>query len=359
MKIGVASGDWVHPKDVTEGVERWGGSGWARVAQYIPLIKDHQIVTGTLIFDPKVAVFQIRTADESVHDIDVVWMQRLMHAGAATNALIARRNGQVVINDLDDWYWGLSSSNNAFKNTHPKLSPTININHYRETLGNSDLVIISTPYLADRAKQFLGRTGIMVIPNFIDLARFPLYEHTDTDVPLVGWAGSTAHRSRDLETISGVIRPMVEQGEIRLHHTGHHPSYPSVASTMKLPESSVSTYPLSNHEDYPKGLKFDVGIVPLNDLPFNRAKSDIKGLEYTACGIPFVAQNLDAYMQLRTNLGIGRTAKRASDWIRHLHALRSPSVRREEGEANREAVKARDISVGAQLYQQLFDHFKR
>lgn len=359
MKIGVGSGDWVHPKDVPDGIEKWGGSGWARVAQYLPLISGHEFITGTLIFDPKVGIFQVTRPDGSIHDPEVVWMQRLMHAGVSANMTVARRNGQVIINDLDDWYWGLSSTNRAFFNTHPKYSPNININHYKETLSNSDLVTVSTPYLAERTKQFLGRTMMMVIPNYVDLARFPIYEHTDTDVPLVGWAGSTAHRSRDLETIAGVVRPMVERGEIRLHHLGHHEKYTSVASLVGLPDDVVTTYPLCNHEDYPKGFQFDVGIVPLNDLPFNRAKSDIKGLEYTACGIPFVAQNLDAYMQLRTSLGIGRTAKRPVDWIRHLNALRSPSARREEGEANREAVKARDISVGAQLHQQIFDHYKR
>lgn len=359
MKVGVASGDWIHPDRVEDGKEKWGGSGWARLAQYLPLLTDIQFITGTLIFDPKHGSFQIRAGDEAVHDIDMVWMQRLMHAGASTNMKIARSAGQVIINDLDDWYWGLSASNNAFLNTHPKHSPDININHYRAILAQSDLVTVSTPYLADRIKSWVTRCPITVVPNYVDTKRFPRYEHTETDVPLVGWAGSTAHRSNDLETVAGVIKPMVNAGNIRFHHTGAHPAMKSVASLVGLRDDQVATLPLSDHETYPSNLKFDVGVVPLNNIPFNRAKSDIKGLEYSACGIPFVAQNLDAYINLRNSLGIGRIAKRPTDWIRHLNALRSPSVRREEGEACYEAVQHRDIHHGVQTYQQIFDHFRR
>lgn len=359
MKVGVASGDWIHPDRVEDGKEKWGGSGWARLAQYLPLLTDIQFITGTLIFDPKHGSFQIRSGDEAVHDIDMVWMQRLMHAGASTNMKIARSAGQIIINDLDDWYWGLSASNNAFLNTHPKHSPDININHYRAILAQSDLVTVSTPYLADRIKSWVTRCPITVVPNYVDINRFPRYEHTETDVPLVGWAGSTAHRSNDLETVAGVIKPMVNAGSIRFHHTGAHPAMKSVASLVGLRDDQVSTLPLSDHETYPSNIKFDVGVVPLNNIPFNRAKSDIKGLEYSACGIPFVAQNLDAYINLRNSLGIGRVAKRPTDWIRHLNALRSPSARREEGEACYEAVQHRDIRHGVQTYQQIFDHFRR
>lgn len=359
MKVGVASGDWIHPDRVDDGLEKWGGSGWARLGQYLPHLTGMEFITGTLIFDPRHGSFQIRSADEAVHDIDVVWMQRLMHSGASFNMKIARSAGQIIINDLDDWYWGLSASNNAFLNTHPKYSPDININHYRAILAQSDIVTVSTPYLADRVKSWISQCPILVIPNYVDTQRFTKYEHTDTDKPLVGWAGSTGHRSNDLETIAGVIRPMVNAGSINFHHTGAHPAMKSVASLMGLRDDQVSTLPLTDHLTYPSYLKFDVGVIPLNNIPFNRAKSDIKGLEYSASGIPFVAQNLDAYIGLQHSLGIGRVAKRPTDWIRHLNALRSASVRCEEGEACYEAVQHRDIKYGVQIHQQLFDQYRR
>jgi hypothetical protein len=100
----------------------------------------------------------------------------------------------------------------------------------------------------------------------------------------------------------------------------------------------------------------DIGIIPLANIPFNRAKSDIKGLEYAAAGIPFVAQNLDAYIDLQLSLGIGRLAKKAINWKKHIEELRlNPSLRQEEGAYNRDAVKARDLKVIAKRFVELLD----
>ena len=313
MKIGVASGDWIEPSQTPDDTARWGGSGWARVGQYLPLVTGHTFHLGTLIFDPQHGAFQIRDADGAVHDVDVVWMQRLMHRGADERIRLSQKQGQVIINDVDDWYWGLSSTNQAFHFTNPKNNSEVNINHYKATLCASDLLTVSTPYLYERIKQFAQGTKVILVPNYIDVARFPKYKHVVSTKPTFGWAGSTVHRSRDLETLAGVITPFVNSEKIRLHHHGAHPSMPTMASALRLKDEQVSTTPLTDHLDYPNGLNFDVGIVPLNDIPFNRAKSDIKGLEYSACGIPFIAQNLDSYTHLKSTLGIGRTAKRPSD----------------------------------------------
>jgi hypothetical protein len=90
----------------------------------------------------------------------------------------------------------------------------------------------------------------------------------------------------------------------------------------------------------------DIGIVPLRDTPFNRAKSAIKGLEYAAAGVPFIAQNLDSYASLRNDLGVGRIAKRPTDWIRHIKELLDVDIRREEAARNRLQIASCDIGFG-------------
>ena len=46
---------------------------------------------------------------------------------------------------------------------------------------------------------------------------------------------------------------------------------------------------------YVKSIKADIGIAPLENNVFNSAKSNIKSLEFTACGIPGVYSNVDPY----------------------------------------------------------------
>lgn len=353
MLIGVASGDWVPPHKSSDNKEHWGGSGWARVGQYLPHLP-HKVVVGYLSW--KRTNFVITDTHGSEYHPDVIIMQRLMHKGLADHIEQGRAIGQRIINDVDDWYWGLDPSNNAFKHSHPKFNLKENVNYYKSVLSRSDILTVSTTYLADRVSRFI-RADITVIKNKVAVDNFSAKQHTDSEVPTVGWAGSTAHRSGDLETIAGIMKPLYRSGAIKLMHVGHHAGASSFASKLGLDDSDVVTTPLVSAQDYPKSLTMDVGIVPLRVTPFNQAKSDIKGLEYSAAGLPFVAQSIDSYDEL-LHSGIGRTAKRPHEWAKHLKALCDPKVREEEGARNRELVRSRDISIGVQEWSQLLNNLK-
>ena len=95
-----------------------------------------------------------------------------------------------------------------------------------------------------------------------------------------GWVGSTAHRSKDIETLKGILPPLANAGKVKLYHGGDHPGASSFASKLGVDPSLVTVRPLAPAGEYPSLLTMDVGIVPLNKTPFNMAKSDIKGLEY-------------------------------------------------------------------------------
>lgn len=353
MKIGVASGDWIHPQNTGTGEENWGGSGWVRVAQYFDHLP-YEFVVGTLVWYE--THFLIRTADDELVFAPIIFMHRLMHNNLVSNIHKARANGQIIINDIDDWYWGLSPQNNAFLATDPKHNKSEDRQSYRGILAASDLVIVSTPYLASRLTWI--KCPMVVVSNTVDIQRFSRNVHMNLK-PTLGWVGSTAHRSGDLETVAGVLRQLSREREVNLHHSGHHSSHPSFASKIGVSEQEVSTLPLAGHDEYPSLLEpIDIGIVPLNHIPFNQAKSDIKGMEYAAAGIPFVAQRIDSYEQLNKSLGIGRLAKNPKEWISHIRKLKDHSLRQEEADRNREALKARDITVGASIMSQILDSFR-
>lgn len=354
MKLGIASGDWLSPSKAPDNRHHWGGSGWARVGQYLPFLPEsYEVVVGTLAWDTHHLVI----LDEfgATHDVDTIFMQRLMHGGLDAAIKKSRAHGIKVINDIDDWYWGVSTSNMAFNNNHPKHNPNENTNHYSKTLAASDLIVCSTPYLRGRVSSFV-RSPIEIMQNSVDTGKYTQHEDSGSTTPVVGWVGSTAHRSNDIETLKGVLDVMAKKDEIVLYHGGAAANYPSFASKIGVPEHMVMTAPIAPTEMYPSLMIMDIGVIPLANIPFNRAKSDIKGLEYAAAGIPFIAQNLDAYIDLQLSLGIGRLAKRANNWVSHLNELRlNPSLRAEEGARNREAVKARDIKNGAKRLVEILD----
>ncbi len=351
MRVGIASGDYIDAKRAQDNKEHWGGSGWARLGQYVDRL-EHVTITGTLTWQTD--RFCIRDADDILHAVDMVIMQRLMHATLADHILKARAIGQVIVNDLDDWYWGLDPSNDAFMSSHPKTNPKENRDHYKKVMSSSTLVTVSTKYLADRIKSFV-HCPILILENTVDIERFTPHVHTDSSVPVVGWVGATSHRSSDLEVMRGIINPLLANGDITFQHSGNHLNAPSVASLLGLHDDQVKTLGAVDALLYPSLLTMDVGIAPLRDTPFNHAKSDIKLLEYSASGIPWIGSSLSAYESLRKEWGVGRTASKPSQWLKHLKDLKDPVRRADEGEALREAVRSRDISLGAHRLNSLID----
>jgi hypothetical protein len=359
LKIGIASADYVRADRTGTGKEGWGGSGWARIGQYVPFLRaaGHEVMAGTM-WNVKGTIV-IEDEHHNQLEPEVVIMQRLMHAGISDVIKVARSRGQVVINDVDDWYWGLDPKNMAFHAGHPKNSPDENVNHYASNLAASDLLTVSTPYLLERLQE-RWRLQMRLMPNYIDVSRFTPVDQSMFPPPTFGWAGSTAHRSGDLETVAGVVGPRIMRGDIAFHHSGWHANATPIEEQLGgLPPGVVTKTPLASHADYPKLLTFDVGIVPLRDTPFNYAKSDIKGLEYSAAGSPFIAQASPSYQALHKAWdGAFHLAKRPQDWIKGVNRFIPYEARTEAQSLLLDHVKTRDIQHGADAWLALLEDIK-
>jgi glycosyltransferase involved in cell wall biosynthesis len=356
--IGVASADYQRADRAPDGVEHWGGSGWARLGQYLPLWKEagYDVVTG-ILWKEEDGLY-VEEANLVKRRPDIVILQRLMHEGINEASKFGRSKGQFVINDVDDWYWGLDPSNDAFLASHPSRNSLENTKFYYQGIAAASLLTVSTPYLLTRLDQRLSNPT-MLFPNYIDVERFTPVEHSP--VPTIGWAGSTNHRSSDLETLRGVLGPFASKHGVPVHHSGDTDRGRSFAQMVGMDPDEITTSPRTNAEGYPSLLTFDVGIVPLRDTPFNYAKSAIKGMEYAAAGIPFVAQDVPSYRALYEQWG-GRgffLAKRPKDWIKALQRLLDLDTRLAMQADLLDAVKMNHVTLGVQQWIDVFDEAER
>jgi hypothetical protein len=209
-------------------------------------------------------------------------------------------------------------------------------------------VVVSTPFLRDRLAWC---RRVVLCRNFDDPTDWPL-GRVHSGKPVIGWVGATPWRSGDLEVLQGVLGPFVERHNLFCHHSGHVPGQPGFAELAGVPAGRVTTSPMAPVERVP-GLfdPIDVGLVPLTEVPFNRAKSAIKGIQYALSGIPFVASPLPEYRWLAAH-GVGRLAGTPREWVAHLTELLDPEVREVEARANLEAVLA-VVAVGAEPWERL------
>lgn len=345
MKVGYVTADWSDVEDPATGHPTLGGSGWYRCGLPAQYLKANGIdtVIVELISLSKDGIW-LHDWDGNVHDdCDVIVFQRWMHESAPSVLRKARLAGQIIINDVDDWYWGLDTRNDAYLASDPKKHPECNRDHYWAALKESDLITVSTPFLADKLREMPGE--VSVIRNAIDLNRWTPNPFREGK-PTFGWVGSTRHRSGDLETLVGILGPFCKKHDVKFIHGGHWVNSPTAGTLAKVPEELQLTHPVVSILDYPKLFSLmDVGIVPLNPIDFNMAKSFVKGLDYSAGGVPFIAQRTPEYELLQTKYDLGITAKKPRDWIKSLELMMDENYRRAQYDRTIENIKLVDMSL--------------
>lgn len=355
MRIAYASADFGLTED---GKPVPGGSGWARVHQVADRLEDagHRVGIGS-----KMGV----TPDGWLHPMgrndlpvmvkpELIVVQRWMHDHAEDLQRAARAAGQVVIHDVDDWFWGLDPANRAHKTTSARRDKEANRDHYRRAVAAADAVTVSTPFLAKRLRERFGADTILV-RNAVDCRAFEPQPVRDvTDGLVVGWCGALAWRSGDLETMRGVLDPFLAgSSSTFVHHGVFRIDTDTAADRAGVDPSRVgpSREAVAPWE-YPELVSgMDIGIVPLADVAFNHAKSWIKGLEYAAAGIPFVAQATPEYREL----GAGLLAHTPAGWAEALEALRDPAERGRVRQLGLDRARELDINKRWRDWEQVYE----
>lgn len=147
-------------------------------------------------------------------------------------------------------------------------------------MRHADLVTAGNDYLAERARG-AGCPRVEWLPTVVDLERYAPNPGRDAGAPVViGWIGSpaTAHY---LQPLASVIAQLEATHAVRAVAVGARPD--QVAGT---PFEAVAW---SEAEEASLVASFDIGIMPLQDSPWERGKCGYKLIQYMACGLPVVA----------------------------------------------------------------------
>lgn len=328
--VGFLSGDWA-----------WGtkplqpnGCAWYRCTLPINELMKYQWVCGLGFpgFTHDKGFGIIQNDNQIVQGWDIVVFKLLMQQSVLNFLPRAKELGQITVVDVDDFFEGLHPTNKAFNGTDPEKNKDNNRAIYKEIIMNVDAVITSTPFLYDHYSKL--RDNVYLIRNGIDIERWRPRKRRMHARTTIGWVGATPWRSNDLEQLAPWFSKYMQSRRLRFHHSGHTTDAPTAHDLLGLREEICTQYPLVPILDYPKLFEpIDIGIVPLNNVPFNHAKSFIKGLEYAASGIPFVSSYSPEYQYLSDH-GIGRVARNEDEWIYHLDELRIESIRKDEIDHN-------------------------
>jgi hypothetical protein len=150
-----------------------------------------------------------------------------------------------------------------------------------------DLVTVPSDDLADRFEQ-AGARNVAVIDNYLP-GEFGRVAPVGHDGLAIGWHALPTH-AIDVEPLrlgATLRRVLVTHEDVRvvtlgidlaLDHERYH-------CEQFVPVQELTRWLV----------ELDVGIAPLTDTPFNRARSDVKLREYAAAGVPWLASPVGSY----------------------------------------------------------------
>ena len=257
--------------------------------------------------------------------------------------------------EVDDNYIDVPTWNEAYHSFR-------NGSHFRtvslDCMRNADALTVTTPHLGETYASI--NDNIYVIENSLDFKgdrkfvgwdKVSVRKHKGVRI---GWIGGRAHFD-DLMMIAPTLRSLLIK----------HPDVTLVLINSAVKESCRITgkeYPfeglknvhyadrsvaINRYASFASSFGFDIGLAPLVDCNFNRSKSNLRWLEYSAMKIPTVATDISHFSQSIQHgvTGFLVPNNNLSIWGDYLEALiQHPNLREEMGRQAYKRVK-RDFNV--------------
>lgn len=274
---------------------------------------------------------------------DLVFIQREAFPFGTTfiEKIISSR--KKIIYDFDDaiYMMGLTTKSLAPVLRRPSKVATI--------IKLSNCVIAGNQYLADYAAKY--NSNVKIIPTCIDTDYYvPKYESEEKKKITIGWIGSRA-------TISYLS--VIKDALLRLSRK--HDYVLKIVANAQIDldiETEFKTWQLN--EELNDLRSFDIGIMPLPDDEWTRAKCGYKIIQYMAVGKPVVASPVGVNREIIQDGINGFLAQGQRQWENKLSELiHNHSLRTEIGRRGRETIKQKySFEVNAPKVLSIIHRFK-
>ena len=183
------------------------------------------------------------------------------------------------------------------------IMPKDVVKSLRRALSTVDRFVVSTDALAEEFKGFHSDIRVMLNSLPVDWWSDLPSQRRISRKPRVGWGGGSSHRG-DLELIADVVRDLAS--EVEWVFFGMCPD--------KLRPYVHEFHTGVPIEEYPRklaSLNLDLALAPLEENAFNECKSNLRLLEYGACGFPVICTDIVPY---RDDLPATRVKNRYKEW---------------------------------------------
>jgi glycosyltransferase involved in cell wall biosynthesis len=214
---------------------------------------------------------------------DVIILQgRYSETSAQEISHIRQYTGARLIYELDDYPLDIPAKNGHVRKRLDNMEDIL-----RKSIGACDRVVVSTQPLADAFSSM--HADIRVVPNMLapHLWSNLRSQRSTSRKPRVGWGGGTSHTG-DLELIADVVKSLADEVDWIFFGMCPDALRPFIAEFHSLVDMDAYPQKLAS-------LNLDLALAPLEYHFFNDCKSNLRLLEYGACGYPVICSDTLAY----------------------------------------------------------------
>jgi len=298
---------------------------------------DVAVETNVMTLQVKIMVNILGKMQPQIKSITDYYVVILQYATDPDLIFLIKRLSKLGIKTVIDMDDDLINSNPFYP---IKKETTIKI---IEAIKLVDLLTVTTESLVETYGKY---NQVKILPNMIDISEWDrLYKTEIYDLfPVVGWYSSGIRYAEFCDVVGCWIPE-----DVHLYLAG-----------SKIFEKFKHGYKMVidrfNPTDTPKILSnIDIGLIPLSLCKFNNGKSDLKGLEYGAMNIPFIASPTEPYKKLIRHGVNGFIAKHGRDWTKYINLLINDSkLRNDMGSEARKVSEARDIKSNIGLWEDCY-----
>jgi len=270
------------------------GCGHYRVRQPLAALKAGGWVDG------RVSAVHLSPVElERLNVSSIVFQRQIMAPQIEGMREVKALSGAFKIYELDDYLPNL-----PLKSSHREAMPQDVLKSLRQAVALTDRFVVSTQPLAEVFSDL--HADIRVVPN-----NLPVHwwgglhsQRRRGRKPRIGWAGGSSHQG-DLELIADVVRELAK--EVEWVFFGMCPDI----LRPYIHEFHIGV-PIEQYPSKLASLDLDVALAPLEQNFFNDCKTNLRLLEYGACGYPVICSDVLCY---RGDLNVTRVKNRFRDWL--------------------------------------------
>jgi glycosyltransferase involved in cell wall biosynthesis len=271
------------------------------------------------LFDRRRRRLHRRLDIQAARGADLVWLNRdMLEGNPAWERALVERNPRLVF-DVDD-----------------AVYLTDRRGHFPTVAAAAALVLAGNETIAAEARRYARR--VEVLPTVIDVSRYGAAQPTQGAPLRLGWCGSDLSIHRTLTPALPMLARLQQRLGFRL-----------IVISRPRPAIDVAGLAWDYVEWTPAREQalaswFDVGIMPLGDEPYLRAKCGCKLLQYMASGLPAIASPVGVNADFLARSTGGFAADDEESWAAAIRQLAAPARRAEMGAQGR-AWCEREMSI--------------